>query len=369
MSASPQEPSPAPWLEEIRAVVPGEIRETSVADVDYPLSTLTTGERAEVRVRTDAGTHRLVRKVARSVARSPMLAAIPPEHRAVLMDALPWRVEPDVYRSPMSSSLPEGMRQARCPAVIDLDDESAAIWLERVDHVPGPWSATDYRDAARMLGRFAGADPIGHIADAIGHPTGPHQARVYWQIKLCGMYLAAFDEGSVWSHPALLRTVTPALRRRLDAFIEQVPTLLTEIESLPLLVAHGDACPNNILRSVDGSGFIVIDWAFFGRNRVGFDLSQLVISEIDLGRMPGARLGELQDLCLPAYRAGLADGGVRITLPDLTRAHRIQLALAAAVASIPVERLTPDAVADPALEEYCRQRITALEHMLAAIDI
>ncbi len=143
------------------------------------------------------------------------------------------------------------------------------------------------------------------------------------------------------------------------SLISAVPELLDEIEALPLMNAHGDAAPQNLL--VVDEGFCVIDWGFWCRAPLGFDLSQLVYSEIDLDRSDASTFRNIQDACLTGYRAGLADEGVEIGEGELRRAHQIQLAMAHCISAIPLDRLD----AEPAAaERSVRERAVVLRHTL-----
>ncbi|MEE3850169.1 hypothetical protein VZC37_07475 [Gordonia sp. LSe1-13] len=344
-----------------------EITAVEVAELEYDLPALTTGSRWRVDVTTPAGSLALVVKIARDVRHSPIFDLIPADLAEAAARGLPWEIEPDVYRSELGDVVPPGMSLPRCYAVQAIDEHSAAIWIQRVDHDTA-WTTQTYADAARALGRFAASSEVGRIADRVGHPSGPHQARTYFDGRLRPQFVDLYRAGEIWSHPIVARHVTPALRARLFALIDLMPQLIDEIEALPLLSAHGDACPNNLL-NIGEHEFVVIDWAFFGRSRVGFDLTQLTNSAIDLGRMPADRLPELQDVCLRHYRLGLADSGFELDLDALTRAHHIQLAAFSAVSAIPLEQLPAEDAGDPALDALMHERMGALDHMLGSVGL
>ena len=54
---------------------------------------------------------------------------------------------------------------------------------------------------------------------------------------------------------------------------------------------------------------MLIDYGFWSRQPVGFDLAQLVLGDTQLGRFPVDRLPELDALCLASYVEGLRDEG------------------------------------------------------------
>ena len=59
--------------------------------------------------------------------------------------------------------------------------------------------------------------------------------------------------------------------------------LAAEADSLPSVLSHGDACPNNLLAGPDGD-FVMIDFGFLGAAPVAFDLSQLLVGDVQIGR-------------------------------------------------------------------------------------
>lgn len=341
---------------------------SSAREIDYDLEAMTTGGRWWVDGTVQRGSavepFQVVVKVAQTVLRSPVMAYVPPEYQAMATANLPWRVEPDVYLSDLAVHLPDGARAPRCLGVRDLDEESAAIWMEAVTVVPTRWTIDHAARTAHLLGRLAASPAVQEVADRVGHSAGPRQARVYLEGRLEAQFLTAYRDGGVFEHPVVARHVSSALQARLLALVELAPALVEEIEALPLLAAHGDACPNNLL--ADAGGTVVIDWAFFGRNRVGFDLSQLLLAEIELGRATADDLPERRAAVLDAYRDGLAAEGTEITAAALGRAQAIQAAIAIGIAAVPLERLGED---QATLDPLMRERARMLDQLLTAIDL
>ncbi|MCW2752265.1 MAG: hypothetical protein JWR83_3375 [Aeromicrobium sp.] len=337
--------------------------------VDYALTTMTTGARFWVEGKAeDQGVvmpYRFFVKVAQNVARSPMMEQIPSEFHAPIAENLPWQIEPNAYRSVLPDVVPDGMRLPRCHDVRELDEESAAMWLEVIDHDPSPWGLERYRAAARMLGRYAADERVTAIDPRLKHPAAPNQARIYFEARLRGQFIAAYSDADFWRHPIVAASVDSQTRDRLLTLVARAPALIEEIEALPLANIHGDACPQNLL--VVDDGFAVIDWSFWGRSALGFDLSQLVISNVELGQAPAASLPGIQQVCLEGYRAGLADSGLEVATSELARAHAVLLAIAAGIQSIPVERLgDPDT---PELRAFAAERVSALRHILDGVGL
>ncbi len=339
------------------------IVESQVDDVDYGLTTLTTGERWWVSgtARQDGADvpFRLFVKVVQSALRSPAMADIPPQFHTMIADALPWHVEPNAYRSDLARRVPDGMRIPHAYRVAEVDDESCALWLAAVEHDESPWDLDRYRDAAAMLGRFAGSAEVAAMDHELTHPARPQQARTYFDKRLTDQFISSYEEGGVWHHPAVAAHFDDALRARLMSLIAAAPALIDEIETLPLLNAHGDAAPQNLL--VVPNGFCVIDWGFWCRSALGFDLSQLVYSEVDLDRSDASAFRDIQAASLIGYREGLADEGVEIGEAELKRAHTIQLAIAHGISSVPLDRLGGE---PSAVNASARARSTVLKYVL-----
>ena len=340
-----------------------DIVESHVEVVDYGLTTLTTGERWWVSgtARQDGADvpFRLFVKVVQSALRSPALAGIPPQFHLAIADALPWHVEPNAYRSDLATRVPSGMRIPRAYRVAEIDDDSCGLWIEAVSHDQSAWALDRYRDAAATLGRFAGSAEVAAIDQSLTHPAGPHQARTYFDNRLKEQFVSTYEAGEVWGHPAVAAHFDESLRARLMNLIATAPELIEEIETLPLLNAHGDAAPQNLL--VVPNGFCVIDWCFWCHAALGFDLSQLVYSEIDLDHTDASMFRDIQAASLVGYREGLADSGVEIGEAELRRAHTLQLAIAHGISSVPLDRLGDE---PSAVEASVRSRATVLRHVL-----
>jgi hypothetical protein len=337
-------------------------------EVAYDLETITTQARWWVSGRLErdgaAEDFRVVAKVLRSADRSPVWAFIPPEGRADALEMLDWRVEPRVYASDLAAHLPPDLAMPRCLGVTPLDEGSAVLWLEEVTDVVPTWADDDLARAARALGRLAGSRAVAAVADRVGHPYGPVMARRYWHGRLSMQFGTAYRDASLWHHPVLAAEVDDVTRERLLGLLDAAPALVTEIEALPLLSAHGDGCSNNLL--LTPRAVVAIDWAFFARLPLGFDLTQLVVSEIELGRSAAGTLADRQAVALPAYADGLAAEGVAVDPDVLLRAHRVQAALTAGVAAVPLERLGED---PRTLAPLVRERLVLLDGLLTPLGL
>jgi hypothetical protein len=127
-----------------------------------PVPVVSLATNALVRVRgtltegDDTATWSVVLKVVHSLDRSPFWAGIPPEFHESTLAGIPWRTEPELYRSALGDWLPEGLRLPVIYRVDEIDEGAAAIWMEDVVTVDGSWALADYRRVGRVLGRLAG---------------------------------------------------------------------------------------------------------------------------------------------------------------------------------------------------------------------
>lgn len=344
------------------------VLERRTEEVAYPLATITTQARWWVSGRVErkglTEDFRLVAKVLRSADRSPVWASVPPEGRADVLEMLDWRVEPRVYASDLAAHLPPDLAMPRCFGVRVLDEGSAVLCVEAVADVVERWSDDDLERAARALGRLAGSTAVAAVADRVGHPYGPVMARRYWQGRLSMQFGTAYRDTSLWEHPVLAAEVDAATRARILRLLDAAPALVAEIETLPLLSGHGDGCANNLLLTAEA--VVAIDWAFFARLPLGFDLSQLVISDIDLGRSTASTLAHRQAVALPAYADGLAAEGLSVDPDVLLRAHLVQAALTDGVGVVPLERLGEDPCT---LAPVVRERLALLDGLLTPLGL
>ena len=122
---------------------------STVDEVAYDLPAITTAGRYWVRGTATADDEpwpfELFVKHVQSWSRSPLFAMVPDELRVTAAASVPWRTEPLAYRSDLAERLPEGLRMARCLGVFDLDELSAAVWLEKVPAHTAVWDAAALR--------------------------------------------------------------------------------------------------------------------------------------------------------------------------------------------------------------------------------
>ncbi|MGZ4611232.1 MAG: hypothetical protein ACXV2H_13320, partial [Actinomycetes bacterium] len=213
---------------------------------EYDLEAITTGGRYWVRgtARHAGGVspYAFFVKVVHSFGRSPLFQLVPDELRQVALDSVPWRSEPAVYRSDLGQRLPAGLSLPKAHAVIELDDQSAALWLASVDVEPVRWDHDRFARAAYLLGRLASSPTVRPLA-ALGKDD---VVRSYAHGRLTHQVLPALRDESLWAHPLVAQSFA-GLRARTMAAVDALPGLLDELDGMPLGTAHGDACTRNLL--------------------------------------------------------------------------------------------------------------------------
>lgn len=267
------------------------------------LTNMTTEDLARVRVGRQTS---FVVKIARSPRYSPLWETIPPEFHDEVMHELPWRAEADVYGSTLNTLLPAGLRMPVVYAIEQLGDDRVALWMEDVADPGTPWDREDYRGAAAALGRMAGRVRAESAPDAL--PLQRRHLRAYFQGRVLFGTMPALRDDDTWSHPLIGDHADPALRGDLEDLAVLAPAVLDRLEQLPDALAHGDACPQNLLRPIDDDGvFVAIDWTFAGFSAIGMDAGQLLAGHAESGELDPTELPGLLDDIVAGYSDGLLE--------------------------------------------------------------
>ncbi len=340
------------------------VLDSAAQTVDYDVPSILTGARTWVSGHADGGDgarpFTLFVKRVHHWRHSPAFAFVPPEVGAWAADSVPWRSEPLLYASDLRDRLPEGLTMPRCLRVEEREDETAVLWLEAVDCDPVTWTPSDAARAARLLGRLSaspGVAPLAAIDPQPWHIESFVAGRLAYTV-LPGLYdEATWQSPEVAEHFGDLRTGLLSVARHLDA-------LAGEFTRLRHLTAHGDACPNNLLRREGDPGFTLIDFGFWRPQPVGFDLSQLLVGDIQIGRQDATDLPERAEACVAAYADGLADEGVEMPLEQVRRGHAVCLMLFNGLPSLPTEGAVPSHLDETALDHWARQRATIARYAL-----
>jgi len=285
--------------------------------------------------------------------------------REYALASVPFEAEPRVYRSDLGQRLPPGLAMPRAYAVVDLDAESTALWLEDVPVVPARWDRAALARAAHLLGRLAASpsvEPLATVADPGRHRT----LRSYVEGRVEAQVVPALLDDGIWRHPVVTPAFDDALRRDLVAAAETLPTVVDELEALPHGAAHGDACTRNLLVAADRPELVLIDFGFWGPAPFGFDLCQLLVGEVQLGERSADALPDDERECLAAYVAGLRAEGCDVDVATVERGQALGMLLFAGLPSLPFELL--DAPPTPTAVEISRQRAAAARFVLDLVE-
>ena len=279
-----------------------ELVSSEAEEVDYDLPAITTAGRYWVRGLARVSGREVpfafFVKHVQSWSRSPYFSMVPAEQREVAEASVPWRTEPLAYRSDLGDRLPEGLTMPRALGVFDLDDKSAAIWLEVASTETAPWDLERYARAAHLLGRMAASGAVRELA-TVGHCEW--DIRVYHWGRLEMQVLPMLRDPGIWQHPSIATAFDDELRTRLLRAADRAPAIVEELMAMPEATIHGDACPNNLLPRAGHHGFVLIDYGFWNLGPIGFDLGQLLVGDVQDGRRPTSDLGLIDEAILPAY--------------------------------------------------------------------
>jgi tRNA A-37 threonylcarbamoyl transferase component Bud32 len=307
----------------------------------YPVLTPSTEALDRVVAGTVGGRHvRVFVKTIHSMRHWPMIGMLPPEDQRVAIDRFPWRTEADVYASSLVRDLPDGLRAPRIFSIDDLGDDRIRIWMEDLPEAAAPWDPARYADAARRLGRLAGRTH----RDGLPADTPPlfGGLRMLWAMRITNTLVPVLRDDATWRHPlmAAMAASDPALRGDLLALADEAPSILDALDQLPRGLAHGDACPQNLLRDPDRpGGFVAIDWGFANLAPLGSDLAQLLAGRADSGELSADELPAIQEAILVAYLDGLRDERVDASAAQVRRAFLWGLVVGKAFSALPLERL------------------------------
>lgn len=343
-----------------------ELLESAAETVAYDVPSILTGARTWVRGHADAGDgarpFAIFVKRVHSWRHSPAFQLVPVEVGEWAAAAVPWRAEPRIYASDLADRLPEGLAMPRGLHVEERDDDTAVVWMEAVDADPVPWDVEDTVRAARLLGRLSASPRVAPLA---GIDPQPWHIGSFVSGRLAYTVLPGLHDEATWRHPVVAEHFGD-LRDGLTATARHLDPLAEEFASSRHLASHGDACPNNLLRREGDPSFTLIDFGFWRSQPVGFDLSQLLVGDIQVGRQDATDLPERAAACVEAYAAGLADEGLEIPLAEVRRSHAVCLALFNGLPSLPLEMLAEESALEAAggvtddfradLEHWTRQR-------------
>ncbi len=289
----------------------------------------------------------LVAKTVRSLRFFPPFAALPQEVQTLIEPM--WRTEPEVYACGLHGALPPELRAPRLYAIETLGEGRARLWLEDVATASAPWDVPTYTAAAFALGRLAGRYPAAEIPWTFTRL--PLDLEGYLNTRIAGQTLPMLCDDRTWQHPLVRQSVDERLREDTLRLWDRAHRLLRLLDDLPQTLAHGDACPQNLLieRWSDSIRFVAIDWGLTGTAPIGADLVQLIAGRAESGELDPREVPPIEDAILSAYRAGLAAEGVSENRERIERGYLNQLALRCGFTALPLERLQGARDDDPGL--------------------
>lgn len=341
-----------------------------VDPVDYDLPAITTAGRWWVsgRAATSNGgaPFRIFVKHVQNWSRSPQFAMVPPEIREVAAASVPWRTEANVYRSDLRDRLPQGLSMPRALAVIDVDEMSSAVWLEEIPLREWTWDLDRFERAAYLLGRLAGSARVAPLAQIDDHRWSVLD---YLHGRFEHQVVPMLRDDALWAHPLLSNSFGDGLRDRMLGALDEVPAWVQELADAPRVAGHGDACPNNLLGADRREAFVMIDFGFWKPLPLGFDLGQLLLGDVQIGRRSADDLDIIDGRIVPAYTDGLNDEGHAVEPSQVARLHALQMAVFTGLSSMPFEhlgaQLNPElerlAATRAAIATYCLNRVEATD--------
>ena len=319
-----------------------EVLDLDVRPVDYDVPSITTIGRWWVAgtASTPAGVEqfRLFVKLVQAWHHSEWFRFVPEEARTFAAASYPWRIEAAVYESDLADRLPAGLSMPRAVGVHDREPDQVAVWTEVVDHPDQPWDLARHERAAYLLGRLS-ASPAVEALGNVGDFDWTVMSYVVGRVGPDVVPAVLSDEP--WRRPVVERCFGD-LEDRFRAECDRIEERGGELMSMPHLRAHGDASPGNLLAGARPDEIVLIDFGFFHANPVGFDLTQLVTGEAQLGRLPDVSLAELDETCLAAYVRGLRDESCDLPLDVVRRSHALHLWLFNGISSLPEAGMTDE---------------------------
>ena len=268
-----------------------------------------------------------------------------------------------MYRSDLDERLPDGLSMPTALGVYDLDELSASIWLAEVPVADWPWDLDRYRRAAYLLGRLAGSPAVAPLADLGEHAW---TVRDYLEGRFRHQVVPMLHDDELWSHPLLAHCFGVDVRDRMCDAAAQAPLWVAELDGAPLVTGHGDACPNNLLGAPERDNLVLIDFGFWKPLPLAFDLGQLVLGEVQLGRRPADTLAETDAAVVPAYVEGLNAEGMVFDPALVTRLHALQMLMFSGLSSMPFEHLASPS--SPELEALAADRAALATYCLDLVE-
>jgi hypothetical protein len=219
-----------------------------------------------------------------------------------------WRREALAYRSGLLAQLPGGLAAPRLLHASEGVGGRQGLWLEAVEEEIGPrWPLSRYGPVARHLGQFNGAYLVGRPV-----PIGRWLARGWLRswVEAARDSVAALP--AALNQPLVARVYPPAVAGSIARLWGDREQWLTALDRLPHTLCHQDAFRRNLVARDRPGGeaeTVALDWAFVGISPVGSELAALIQASVAFLEVAPTDTGELEQMCVDAYVAGLADAG------------------------------------------------------------
>ncbi|MCD2190629.1 phosphotransferase [Actinomycetospora soli] len=279
----------------------------------------------------------VVAKVLRP-ARFGLPPQMPDDARDHLDRVIPWRLEAEVVTTVPPDRFPPGLRLP-APVALTERDEEIVLWQEEVEVADRPWTAEDVVRAAGLLGRLAAR----RARDVVPW-TGPSFVRSFLDDAVRSWAAPLLLAPGAWEHPEFAAAVERGLEEPVRALLDDLATDdapgVAPWATVPVLPAHGDPTPDNLLRpAADPGSFVAIDWASATSAPVGWDVVPLVLGRAEAGRASAAEAVAVLPRALDAYADGLAAEGYEIDRAVLTAAVRALTRMRYGVTVLPLDAL------------------------------
>ena len=188
---------------------------------------------------------------------------------------------------------------------------------------------------------------------------------IYATGRLAVQVVPILMSDEAWQHP-LCAAFDDDLRARLRAAAGDIMALAAEADALPQLLSHGDACPNNLLAGERDDELVMIDFGFWGAAPVGFDLTQLLVGDVQIGKRGADGLADLDEALVTAYVAGLRAEGCEIPEDQVRRGHALCLLLMTGLSTLPFDLF--DAPLTPETRKVAADRAALARYALDLAD-
>ena len=262
--------------------------------------------------------------------------------KALPIDGVQWlspETEEAVYRSNLFSDLQVAFRPVRCHGVSTLAEGIQGLWLEDLTSAPQPpWSVDQYLTAARHLGQFDGIQCIDESPmSGIDVPSCNFVHR--WVGLRFQDDIATMAEGT--SGSSVARALSSAAISKLERVAAVIPDFLTQAQSMPVFLTHGDSHARNMF-PLDGET-VAVDWSGLAREPLGTGVGALIGSGLTWTLNEYEMVLNNLDRLFDAYVEGLRESGCNGDIRSVRKGMFCQLgAYLLIIATFPLQLDSPE---------------------------